>query len=369
MKPSRRPSVAIIGTRGYPSYYGGFETAVRHLAPFLVDSGWQVSVYSRPEATLADDEGRDHRVSTITTRGVNSRCFSTLTYGATASIDAVRRRPDVALVMNVANGFWLPLLRARGIRTLVNVDGMEWKRTKWGTLARSVFLGGARATARWADALVVDAVEIGRHWREDFGREGTFIPYGGQEYDDAVPPEFERRSYVLFVARLVPENSVWEFLDAARRLAGSRDVVIVGSSGFGGPVETAVRDLARAHPRIHWLGQVSDDRRLHALWHHAGAYFHGHSVGGTNPALVQAMMCGAPVVARDTPYNREVLGDSGVLVRADAAEITGTLAAVLGDRERQESLSTAALDRARAEYSWKRVLDDYERALRDLLPR
>ena len=117
-------SVVIIGTRGYPSYYGGFETAVRKLAPFLVDQGWDVTVYGRLGSTKDTDPEFDRRVKTITTWGVETKSVSTLSYGLTASLDASRKRPDVALVMNVANGYFLPLLRARGIPTLVNVDGI-----------------------------------------------------------------------------------------------------------------------------------------------------------------------------------------------------------------------------------------------------
>lgn len=359
-----RPRVAIIGTRGYPSYYGGFETAVRHLTPYLIDAGWDVTVYGRPGATVPDDPSRDHRARVVETWGVSSRSLSTLTHGATASWHAAGQRPDVALVMNVANGFWLPLLKSLGVPTLVNVDGMEWKRDKWGPIARGVFAAGARVTARTADELVVDSREIGRLWGAEFGRTGVYIPYGGAEYAaDDRPPEFPRRQYVLFVARLVPENSVSEFVAAAELIAGSRDVVIVGSSGHGGELERSVDELARRNPRVHWLGHVSDDRRLHALWHHAGAYFHGHSVGGTNPALVQAMLCGAPVVARDTVFNREVLGASGIFTSVSPRSIADSLRALLDDPARQESTSRAVVERGRSLYSWQGVLEAYEREL------
>ena len=138
-KNPRRPRVAVIGTRGYPSYYGGFETAVRRLVPSLADAGWDVTVYGRNGAQN-DDPTRDPRVTVRQTRGIESKALSTLTYGFTSSVDAIVRGTDVALVMNVANGFWLPLLRLRGVRTVVNVDGIEWERAKWGKLARVVFL-------------------------------------------------------------------------------------------------------------------------------------------------------------------------------------------------------------------------------------
>lgn len=358
-------SVAIIGTRGYPSYYGGFETAVRKLAPYLVDDGWAVTVYGREGATRDDDPDRDRRVRSVQTHGIESKSLSTLSYGLSAVLHTIRQKPDVALVMNVANGYWLPLLRLARIPVVINVDGIEWERAKWGRLAKLMFHTGARLTARFGTRMIYDSTVIAARWKQEFRLEGDFIPYGGD-----VPPELPveegltRRQYVLVVARFVPENTVSEFFEAAETIAKTRDVVIVGSSGYGGPLDDAVRELAERNPRVRWLGHVSDDRRLLALWQHAGAYFHGHSVGGTNPALVQAMACGAPIVARDTLYNREVLSDEGAVFTApDAASIADAVESLAADAERQDAVSAVALHRATTEYSWEKVCRGYADSL------
>jgi glycosyltransferase involved in cell wall biosynthesis len=358
-------SVAILGTRGYPSYYGGFETAVRKIAPALADRGWNVTVYGRRGATREDDPTRDARIRQVITGGIESRSLSTLSYGFTSALHALRTKPDVALVMNVANGFWLPLLKWRGIPTVVNVDGTEWIRAKWGRLARALFMAGARLTARYATTVVFDSLAIADVWKEMFDRDGVFIPYGGDVPDGELPIEegLTHRGYVLVVARLVPENSIAEFLGAATSLASTHDVVIVGSSRYGGDLDRAVEELASNHHRVRWLGSVADDDRLLSLWQHAGVYFHGHSVGGTNPALVQAMTCGAPIVARDTVFNREVLADAGVLVEAIPEEIAAAVAAILNDPARAERLSRAARDRALKDYAWDGVCEAYGDAL------
>lgn len=361
------PSLAIIGTRGYPSYYGGFETAVRKLAPYLVEHGWEVTVYGRRGAVTESDPDRHPGVRSVLTRGIESKSLSTLSYGLTASADAIWRKPDVALVMNVANGFFLPLLRARGIPTLVNVDGIEWDRDKWGATAKRVFKAGAAMTARWATELVVDAEEIGRRWRKDFRRDGLFIPYGGDTVGPiATQPGLRHRGYVLVVARFVPENTIPEFFDAVDEIAGRHAVVIVGSSGYGGEFDERAQALALRHPNVEAYGHVRDDAVLHSLWQHAGAYFHGHSVGGTNPALVQAMAAGAPVVARDTAYTREVLLDNAVFVGPDAGEIAAALDALLSNAELQDRLSNGGRARAEQSYGWQQVCADYEAALRSL---
>ncbi|WP_159924720.1 glycosyltransferase [Rhodococcus sp. WAY2] len=360
-------SVAIIGTRGYPSFYGGFETLVRQLAPYLADQGWDVTVYGRDGSTKKDTPDLDPRVHAIVTKGVESKSLSTLSYGLTSSVHAARHRPDVALVMNVANGYWLPLLRARGIPTVVNVDGIEWERAKWGKKAKAVFRGGARLTAKFGDNLVYDSQEIARRWAAGFKRDGIFIPYGGTDPGPLEPvPELAGRPYALMVARFVPENTVVEFFDAAEHLSERWDIAIVGSSGYGGDLDDRVANLAARNERIHWFGHVSDDQRLFSLWQHSGAYFHGHSVGGTNPALVQAMACGAPIVARDTVFNREVLAGSAIFAQPHSADIAEKIDQLLANRSLQQELSTAARHRGETHYSWRNVCSTYETTLLDV---
>lgn len=358
-------SVAIIGTRGYPSYYGGFETLIRRLAPYLADVGWDVSVYGRPDAIKSEDPSLDPRIKSVLTKGLETKSLSTLSYGLTSVGHAARRKPDVALIMNVANGYWLPILKAHGIPTVLNVDGIEWERAKWGSNAKRVFRGGARLTARYADALVCDSHEIARRWMSEFGRYGEFIPYGGDSPSGKLPPVegLEPRKYVLVVARFVPENTIPEFVEAARRLSETWNVVIVGSSGYGGDLEEQVSSLDKSNRRVKWLGHVSDDTKLFSLWQNAGVYFHGHSVGGTNPALVQAMACGSPTVARDTVYNREVLGDTGSFAEPNADAIYKTVSIAMEDQLGMERKASAARLRANEIYSWAGVCEGYDRVL------
>lgn len=357
-------SVAIIGTRGYPSYYGGFETAVRSLAPHLAAHDWDVVVYGRAGATRDDDPNMDPRVHRVVTRGSHSRSFSTLSHGFWAVLDAARRRPRVAFVMNVANGFWLPLLRLRGIPTVVNVDGLEWQRGKWGRVARTAFRWGAWLTAKFSTVIVVDAAAIGDVWETTFRRKGVYIPYGAEVPTRVAPVEdgLTPGTYALVVARFVPENSITEFLEAAETLAERHDIVIVGSSA-GSELEADVARLASTNPRIRWLGHIEDDERLCGLWQNSGAYFHGHSVGGTNPALVQAIACGAPVVARDTVFNREVLGDEGIFVDPDPRAIARAIDTLLSSPEAQRVQAKRGQQRAVDLFSPDAINESYRAVL------
>ncbi len=210
--------LAIIGSRGFPSTYGGYETLVRHIAPEWVGQGHEVTVYcrQRPERSRSTSvEG----VRCIWTPGFDSKSWSTLSFGASSHVDAALRGYDAALVLNVANGFYLPLLKARGIPTVVNTDGIEWERGKWSKTAQKVFYRGAAMAARHADVLVADSQAIARIWQRLFDVSARFIPYGAPVLDGVRDDRIRSlgltpRTYALVVARLIPENNVELTLDA-----------------------------------------------------------------------------------------------------------------------------------------------------------
>lgn len=358
-------TVSIIGTRGYPSYYGGFETAVRFIAPYLAENGWTPTVYGRPANSANSSSERDSRVISKQTSGLETKSLSTLSYGFTSVLSTFWEKPNVALVMNVANGFWLPLLKLRGIPTAVNVDGIEWERAKWNKFAKLVFRAGAWMTAKFADEIIVDSEEIGEYWRREFNRKGIFIPYGGREPQfTKLQPKLIEKQYILYVARFVPENSILEFIEAARNLSKRWQVVLVGSSGYGDQIESKVQELVSSSENIFWLGHISDENKLDSLWSHAGVYFHGHTVGGTNPALVQAMACGAEIVARDTVYNREVLSESAYFVGSTPLEIQEAIAHAISQKSNNRESNLA---RARNFYSWDLVCEKYNSLLMGLV--
>jgi len=165
----------------------------------------------------------------------------------------------------------------------------------------------------------------------------------------------------------VPENTVAEFLEAARSIAGDHPVVLVGSTGWGGGLDDDAASLARTHPSIRWLGHVADEATLNGLYANAGVYFHGHSVGGTNPSLVQAMASGAPIVARDTVYNREVLGETGLYCSPDPQSIETAIRSVMEDPDARSRMGRDNQLRAQSYFTWEAVCSAYEDVLRDAL--
>jgi glycosyltransferase involved in cell wall biosynthesis len=358
---------AVIGSRGYPSTYGGFETLVRHLAPFLAEQGHDVTVYGRREA--AQPVARDARVRSVQTRGVDKKSLSTLTHGATSVIHARREGYDSALVLNPANGFFLPVLKRAGVPTAVNVDGLEWLRAKWNKLGKRTFVEGAKLCVKHADELVFDSEALRPHWLDMFGvQRGTFIPYGA----DITPAPstaqidalgLEAGKYVLVVSRFIPENNLDLLLSAVELLESDRKIVIVGSGRPGEPMVQRVEAFAAQHPNVMLLGHVADQSLLEALWSHCGAYWHGHSVGGTNPALLQAMAAGAPTIALRTTFNREVLQAENQLVESSPTALAQKLLTLLGSAARREELRVVQRARIESSYTWDMVCRHYEQLL------
>lgn len=358
--------LGILGSRGYPSTYGGFETFVRVLAPYLAAADHQVTVFGRRGAKRAQRRIRDG-VTCVDTPGVESKSLSTLTHGLTGAAAARREHVESALVLNVANGFFVEALREAGIPVALNVDGLEWKRKKWNRLGQQTFLAGARKAARFSDVLIADSEAIADVWQEDFGVRPCFIPYGADVVNDVDPDPvhalgLEPRDYALVVARLAPENNVDLALDALDRIGNELPVVVVGSANYRLPLVDRLTKL-QERPGFHWLGHVSDQRLLSSLWAHAGVYLHGHSAGGTNPALLQALGHGAPTLALDTVFNREVLASHTgslyashpeLLAQAISATLNGAPAAVRGE---------VAQDIIRHHYSWPEVCAAYEHVM------
>ena len=354
------PDFAILGSRGSPSTYGGYETLVRRLAPYIKEQGHAITVYGRGVPTRSTVDEIDG-VRVVETRCLDRKSLSTVTAGFTSTLDARKRDFDAMLVLNCANGLWLPMLERRGIPTALNVDGIEWERGKWGRVARTVFWRGARATARHADVVVADSVEIGRVWGELFDVDATFIPYGADIIDELDTDKIDELGltpggYVLAVARLVPENNVELLLDALDLIDHDRDV---GSANYDSPVVERLERFQAAHPNAQALGHVHDQELLDQLWHHAGVYYHGHSVGGTNPALLQALGAGSPTIALDNPFNREVIGADDQLMPAEPSAVGATITELLANPERRTELAERGRARIADQYTWPDICARY----------
>jgi glycosyltransferase involved in cell wall biosynthesis len=359
--------IAIVGSRGYPSCYGGFETFVRQLAPSLRDRGHDVTVYGRGGGMRFRSRVTDG-IQCIDTPGIETKSLSTLSHGLCASTHASHNDYDVALVVNVAHGFFLKQFQAAGIPTVVNVDGIEWLRAKWGALAKRTFRVGARLTASRGSLLVADSRAVADIWESKFGLRPHHVAYGADvvresAHDRVLDMGLEPNSYLLVVARLAPENNVELFLDAVEKLPTRPPVVVVGSANYRCATTRRLEELNDSG-QVRWLGHVSDQTLLGQLWSNCRLYVHGHSAGGTNPALLQALGFGAPTLALDTVFNREVLDSfPSALFPADAELLRDVVARELQTPGSHATSVAEGQALVQAFYSWEDICAQYERLL------
>ena len=354
--------VALIGTRGAPARYGGFETAVEEVGARLAAAGHEVVVYCRnPGQRLTRHRGME----LVNLPAVRVRGVETLSHSFLSVLHQQRRPAEAAVVFNAANAPLIPLLRRRGIPVALNVDGVEWRRSKWGPWAKRYYRRAERVGVRTADVLIADARGIQEYYRAEYGAESVFIPYGapilgplGAEGLDAIG--LRPGAYHLVVARFEPENNLAMIVDGYHASAGRLPLVLVGDAPSRHPSVQDALAVARTDARVRITGSIWDQDLLDRLYVHAATYIHGHSVGGTNPSLLRAMGAGAPVVAFEVRFNREVLDDTGRFFAGESA-LGSLIEEAEADPGAFRQLGEAARDRARRLYDWDRVAEDYER--------
>ncbi|WP_336641020.1 DUF1972 domain-containing protein [Microbacterium sp. USHLN272] len=360
--------IALIGTRGIPAAYGGFETAVEEVGRRLVERGHRVLVYGRDAGTAGDVHLGMRRV---TLPAVRQKALETLSHTALSTVHAVTKaRPDAAFVFNAANSPFLPLLRARRIPVALHMDGLEWRRSKWGPRGKAYYRAAESFGVRQADAIIADAPGIADYYDHQFGVASELIRYGAPLLDDA-PSDGIRElglapgGYHLVVARFEPENHVREIVEGYAMSQATKPLVVVGSAPYAAEYTAAIDRIAAADPRIRLLGAVYDQDLLDALYHHASTYLHGHSVGGTNPSLLRAMGAGTAVIAFDVVFNREVLDEQGWYFRTPA-NVAAAVDAAESDAGAVAAASAAVRRRAADAFSWDDVAATYEDLARRL---
>ena len=279
---------------------------------------------------------------------------------------ALGGRYDAILVCNAANAIFCGWPRLVGTRVVLNVDGIERKRKKWNALGRAWYLGSEWLSTWMPNAIVTDAEVIEAYYRERYGAASTFIPYGchvGRDAGTTVLAQFglEPQQYILYVSRLEPENNALAVIEAYQRTSVEPKLVVVGDAPYAREYIATLR--ATAGPRVVFTGGVYGDG-YRELQCHALAYVQATEVGGTHPALVEAMGFGNCVLAHDTPEHREVLGDAGLFFDAHRPEtLAALLDRIVADPTLVEGYRARATARAAARYSWDRVTEQYDAVL------
>lgn len=356
--------LVMIGTRGVPAAYGGFETAVEEIGSRLAGRGHDVTVYCRH----ADDPSAHEfaGMHLVHLPALPLKTAETLSHTALSVVHVAmhRHHPDAAFVFNAANAPFVPLLHARGIPVAVHVDGLEWQRDKWHGAGRAYYLWAEQSAVRHADVLIADAKGIADYYASEFGAPTHQIAYGAPVQLKPVSDRLEElgllwKGYHLVVARFEPENHVDLIVAGYELSAARRPLVVVGAAPYAEEYTGRVRSEAHDDPRVRLLGAMYDQDLLDQLYAGALTYAHGHSVGGTNPSLLRAMGAGTAVLAWDVPFNREVAGDRGRYF-GDAASLAALFEAAEQTPEQAVRDGAALRDIVRTRYRWDDVAVAYE---------
>jgi glycosyltransferase involved in cell wall biosynthesis len=362
--------IAILGTRGIPAAYSGFETAAEELAARLSQRGHDVTVYCRPhvvDRSLAAYRGA--RLVHLPT--IQNKYLDTFVHTLLSSWHAARRaRPDVALFFIAGNSPLCRITRAAGIPTLINIDGLDSDRQKWPAPAKAYLRFAERAAPHFADRAITDSHAVAATFERRYGRRIGVVPYGvedpghdGRQALDALG--LEPRRYVLFVGRLEPENNPHLLVEAFSRIDSRRargmKLVIVGGAPYAGEYIRQVRRTA--DPRVVFPGYVFG-RRYWELQRHAYLFCAPTGVGGTHPVILEAMAAGNCVLVNDHPPNAETVGDAGIYFsgRDGVDSLSRQLSRLLDDERLVSEYRARARLRA-AEFSWETVADQYEQLL------
>jgi glycosyltransferase involved in cell wall biosynthesis len=352
---------AILGTRGIPARYGGFETFAEELSTRLVARGHSLTVYCRekyPEPTF-----RGVRLMYLPT--IRHKYFDTLAHTCISTLQLTAKGGyDAILYCNAANAIFTWLPRALGMPVALNVDGLERNRQKWNALAKTWYRISERLATWMPNAVVTDAHSIANYYREKYERSSEMIPYGaevGAVETSAVLDRLglEKRRYFLYVSRMEPENNALLVRQAFEQLRTPFKLALIGDAPYAADYIGRVR--ATSDPRIVIPGAIYG-QGYRELGSHCFAYIHATEVGGTHPALIEAMGRGALTLYLDTAENTEVAGGAGLAFRRDTLPQVLEHALDMPEAER-EALRNQARERVRSRYSWDAVTDAYEKLL------
>jgi glycosyltransferase involved in cell wall biosynthesis len=364
--------IAMLGTRGIPASYSGFETCVEELGSRLVRRGHEVTVYCRSHhIKLTDQYYRGMRLVRLPT--IQNKFLDTIVHSFLSSLHASFLNLDVALFFIAGNSLVSFVPRLAGKKVVLNVDGLDWKREKWNSLAKRYIRFAEYLATIFPHEIVTDSKVVQTHYEDRYGKASTYIAYGG-DIEPSPPGDYLRQfglesgKYVLFVGRLVPENCPHHLVEAFQALTPDPDFkcVIVGDAPYAERYIASLKDVN--NPNILFTGYLFG-QGYRELTSNAYLFVETSEVGGTHPALLEAMALGNCVVVNDTAENLETIGEAGFSYQGKrgAESLRDVLAQLLQSPSLVEEYGHKARSRVRKFYSWDKVTDDYEQLFVRLL--
>lgn len=362
--------VGILGTRGIPNRYGGFEQCAEYLAAGLVNKGHRVWVYNSHDHEYQGKEWNgveiihcydpEHKIGTPGQFIYDLNCIN----------DARRRNYDVLLQLGyTSNSIWY-WRWPKYCSNVVNMDGLEWKRSKYSRNAQKFLKRAEKLAAIHGDVLIADSPGIQQYLEDTYGKDSFFIPYGAEIFTNQRPEELSQYSlspfgYDMLIARMEPENNIEMIIRGHISAGTGKPLLIIGktTNDFGASL---LRNYGK-QPNIHFLGAIYDAAIINNLRYYSRLYFHGHSVGGTNPSLLEAMGCNALIVAHDNIFNKAVLGGDAFYF-SNETELADIVKG-FSSKPVYEAMLQNNLEKIRAQYNWPKIVDEYEAVLLEAVKR
>ena len=358
--------LAILGTRGIPANYGGFETFAEELSVRLAARGHDLTVYGRSNNIRCT--GKEYRgVKLVILPTIGTKHLDTVFHTFLSVLHAIPRRFDAVLICNAANAIFAAIPRITGTPVALNVDGIERKRRKWGPAGRTYYRISEYLSTIIPNVIITDAAVIREYYTQRYGVTSTMIAYGADCSRQSTTEVQQRlrvnpRDYILYVSRLEPENNAHLVIDAYKSVRTEKPLLIVGDAPYAHAYIASLK--ATDDVRVRFPGALYGIA-YRELQSHAYLYVHATEVGGTHPALIEAMGAGNCVLVYDTPENREVVGDCGMFF-SSSAELSRLLQMAVDDPQLVEDHRVKARARAEALYSWDGIAREYEELFRGL---
>ncbi len=355
--------ISIVGSRGYPYVYSGFETFVKELSERLVHSGHDITVYchrnlfkTRPKIV--------NNIHLVYIPTIEKKILSQFIHSFQAMLHACLRKNDIILVVNPANGPFGVFAKIFRKKTAINVDGVEWMRPKWKGLGQKYFYWASRMATRLYDEVITDSVEMQKIYEKEFNSTSTYIAYGASIQESKNPAylrkrDLDERQYYLIVGRLIPDNNVDVIIREFIKTDSPRKLVIVGDVPYRDIFAQSIKESG--DPRLIFTGYIRDQDELGELYNQSYAYFHGHEFGGTNPSLLKALAHSSAVCALDSVFNREVLknGEYGLFFSKNPDNLKNVICQMEDHPERLEELREKSIQRIREHYTWEKITGQY----------
>jgi glycosyltransferase involved in cell wall biosynthesis len=364
----KKLKIALLGTRGVPANYGGFETCVEEIGKRLVEKGHHVTVYCRKSYY---DKEQDHYLGMkrICLPNLASKSLDTFSHTLLSAWHSLFKDFDICMVFNAANSPFITPLRFFGKRIAINTDGLEWKRSKWGYWGKSFYKISEKISCLIANRIVTDCKGMKNYYLDEHKTDSTVIAYGAPVQYSKHPELLERLGlepdgYFLQITRFEPENHPLLSIKAFKKLNSNKKIVLVGGNTYPNDYTRLIE--AEANDQIVLPGFIYDQDILRELWCNCFAYIHGNSVGGTNPALLQTMGSGCFTISIDIDFNRDVLAACGIYYKNDEKDLAEKMQWTLENEELLKEYKINAQDRIREKYSWDKIADQYEQLFYDM---